>query len=107
MRALKPHRAAQREAWEEAGVVGHTGKRALGRYPHAKRLDGGEAVPCEVMVFPKAVDKLKDRRPERRARRRRWVSPEKAAAMVDEEDLAALLRGFGARRDGGTQPHSP
>ena len=30
MRGLKPHRAAEREAYEEAGLKGHIGKVAVG-----------------------------------------------------------------------------
>ena len=54
MRGLKPHRAAEREAYEEAGLKGHIGKVAVGTYAYEKRLANGLAVPCEVSVFPLA-----------------------------------------------------
>ena len=55
-------------------------------------------MPREIVVLPMAVDELKDRRPERRQQRRRWVSPDEVAAPMDEEDLAAPLHGFEAGR---------
>ena len=95
MTGVKPHRAAGREAWEEAGALGRVGKRSLGAYRYAKRLGDGTAVPCVVTVFPLAVERLKNRWPERDERRRRWVPPEEAAEKVEEPDLAQLLRAFG------------
>ena len=35
-----PHDSAAREAFEEAGVVGAVGKRAVGSFPYQKRLNG-------------------------------------------------------------------
>lgn len=95
MRGRKPHQAAAREAWEEAGAVGRAAKRPVGAYAYRKRLSDGAAVPCVVTVFPLAVERLAERWPEQGERARRWVSPEEAAALVEEEDLAALLRAFG------------
>src|SRR3954465_12354160 len=62
VRGLKPHRAAEREAYEEAGLEGRIGKSAIGTYAYEKRLSGGLAVPCEVSVFPLQV----------KAQRKRW-----------------------------------
>lgn len=92
----RPHHAAAREAWEEAGAVGRAAKRPVGAYAYCKRLPGGDAVSCAVTVFPFAVERLAERWPERGERARRWAAPEEAAALVEEEDLAALLRAFGA-----------
>src|SRR3954453_11310273 len=50
MRGLKPHRAAEREAYEEAGLKGHIGKASVGVYEYAKRLDRGVAVPWGVSI---------------------------------------------------------
>lgn len=38
---LKPHHAAERDAWEEAGVAGKAKKRALGYFTCLKTLDDG------------------------------------------------------------------
>jgi len=94
MRGLKPHRAAEREAYEEAGLKGHIGKVAVGTYAYEKRLANGLAVPCEVSVFPLQVTSQRKRWPEMSQRDGRWFSPEEAADLVQEEDLQRLLRAF-------------
>jgi 8-oxo-dGTP pyrophosphatase MutT (NUDIX family) len=94
MRGLKPHRAAEREAYEEAGLKGLIGKVAVGVYAYEKRLANGLAVPCQVSVFPLQVTSQRRRWPERGQRDGRWFSPEEAADLVHEEGLQHLLRGF-------------
>ena len=94
MRGRRPHRAAALEAYEEAGAVGRTSKRELGRYGYAKRREDGSTVLCEVVVFALEVTRLEDDWPEAAERERRWVAPAEAAAMVEEADLAQLLRDF-------------
>src|SRR5215212_9413520 len=94
MRGLKPHRAAEREAYEEAGLKGHIGKVAVGVYAYEKRLANGLAVPCEVSVFPLQVTSQRKRWPEMGQRDGRWLSPGEAAELVQEEGLQHLLRGF-------------
>ncbi|HBG98939.1 MAG TPA: NUDIX hydrolase [Rhodobacteraceae bacterium] len=88
----KPWRAAEIEALEEAGAVGHIGVDAIGRYRHDKLLDDGTVMPCEVEVFPMLVDKLKGNWKERHQRTRHWFKPRQAAKRVDEPELGALLR---------------
>lgn len=95
IRGLKPHAAAAREAFEEAGLEGEVGRRALGAYRYDKRLKSGAAVPVQVEVFPFAVGHQRARWPERDQRVCRWMSPDEAAASVDEPGLAALIRTFG------------
>src|SRR5215203_4403250 len=94
MRGLKPHRAAEREAYEEAGLKGHIGKVAVGVYAYEKRLANGVAVPCEVSVFPLRVTSQRKRWPEMGQRDGRWLSPDEAADLVQEDGLQHLLRGF-------------
>jgi 8-oxo-dGTP pyrophosphatase MutT (NUDIX family) len=94
MRGLKPHRAAEREAYEEAGLKGRIGKVAVGVYAYEKRLANGLAVPCEVSVFPFQVTSQRKRWPEMGQRDGRWFRPEEAADVVQEEGLQHLLRGF-------------
>ncbi len=91
IRGLKPHEAAAREAYEEAGLEGHASKRSLGRYTYEKRLDQG-VVPCEVDVYPLEVKRQMKRFPERGQREGRWMAPEEAASLVQESDLADLIR---------------
>ncbi|MGR3522162.1 MAG: NUDIX hydrolase [Paracoccus sp. (in: a-proteobacteria)] len=91
--------AAGREAWEEAGAEGRTGHRELGRYIYDKVQDSGFAVPVEVHVFPLHVDRLSDVYPESGQRHREWFAPGRAAQLVAEPGLAAILRGLGAGAD--------
>lgn len=89
-----PAGAAETEAWEEAGVEGRAEPECLGIFSYAKTFATGDALPCVVAVFPLEVRKLHADYPERKERRRRWVSPAKAARLVDEPELSVLLAGF-------------
>ena len=91
MDGKKPWHAAEIEALEEAGALGHISKAPVGSYFYLKRLEKSRVLPCRVTVFPMIVDQLKPRWKERKERERRWFSPKKAARLVDEEDLSALL----------------
>lgn len=89
--------AAQREAWEEAGVRGEPGE-GLGLYTYEKVLNrdslSPEAVPCVVAVFPLHVDSRKKSFPEAGQRRVKWFPRDKAARKVAEPALQALIAGF-------------
>ena len=86
--------AAATEAWEEAGVEGKLGENAVGAYAYYKVLNCGKGEPCVVDVYALKVKSLSEKFPEASERKRRWFTPKKAAARVDEPDLKALLRGF-------------
>lgn len=88
----KPWRAAQIEALEEAGALGHIGTTPIGQYRYDKILDDGTALPCAVDLFPMMVDQLKRNWKERNQRTLHWFTLPQAAKRVDEPDLAALLR---------------
>jgi 8-oxo-dGTP pyrophosphatase MutT (NUDIX family) len=88
----KPWNAAKIEALEEAGAVGVISDTPIGIYHYDKRLGDGVAVHCRVTIYPMLVDKLKRRWKERNARKRHWFSPRKAAKLVDEPELSALLQ---------------
>jgi 8-oxo-dGTP pyrophosphatase MutT (NUDIX family) len=92
-------RAAASEAEEEAGVVGKRGKRPIGRFQYWKRLRSG-FVPIVVTVFPLEVEDQLEEWPERKIRRRAWLSPEDAACLVDEPQLASLLQEAAERLGG-------
>lgn len=48
----QPKQVGGREAYEEAGVRGAVGERAIGEYQYQKRLaDPGKVIPCEVKVY--------------------------------------------------------
>ena len=91
MKGKKPHRAAEREAFEEAGLIGRIRKVPLGTYSYEKRLSTGSTVPCEVTVFPLKVEEHREHWPEMNQRRRRWFSPHEAAEVVAESGLRHLL----------------
>jgi 8-oxo-dGTP pyrophosphatase MutT (NUDIX family) len=92
MKGKKPYRAAEREAYEEAGLIGKVRKVPLGTYSYEKRLRTGSSVPCEVTVFPLRVERHRERWPEMNERERRWFSPDEAAEVVAEDGLRHLLR---------------
>ena len=84
--------AAKIEALEEAGAVGFISDEAVGVYHYDKRLDRKRKVRCRVTVYPMMVDKLKRRWKERKERKRHWFSLKKAAKLVNEKELSALLK---------------
>jgi 8-oxo-dGTP pyrophosphatase MutT (NUDIX family) len=93
MRGLDAREAAMREAWEEAGVASGSGDATpIGTYSYHKQLDDGLALPIETLVFPVAVEAMKDDFPEAHERRRKWVSASDAANLVDEPGLKSILR---------------
>ena len=97
MKGLAPHSAAAVEAEEEAGVLGAVCPTPLGSYRYRKRRNSGASVWADVDVFPFAVTEELETWDEQHQRERRWFSLAEAADAVDEEDLAALIRSFGAR----------
>ena len=88
---LKAHKAAAKEAREEAGIVGRIGKKSIGAYTYVKRLTSSET-PVRVRVFLMSVDQLLDTWPEQDQRKREWFTPTAAAAAVDEPELAEIIR---------------
>jgi len=87
MEDKRPHRVAEIEAYEEAGVAGKARKKAAGRYDYLK--DG--AVPCRVTVFALPVAGLLDVWPEDRERQRRWFPAADAAQLVEEPELRRII----------------
>ncbi|MCK9543276.1 MAG: DUF47 family protein [Novosphingobium sp.] len=94
---LPPHASAAKEAEEEAGVIGAACPTPLGSYRYRKRRRSGASMLTDVDVFPFAVTEELDSWREQHERERRWFSLAEAARAVDEEDLRALIRSFGAR----------
>ena len=87
-----PRRSAAREAFEEAGVVGAIGKRAVGSFSYEKRLRNGALVTCEVRVFPLQVKRQDKEWPEKEERKVTWLSATKAAEKVKEPRLGEIIR---------------
>ncbi|MFP4275598.1 MAG: NUDIX hydrolase [Paracoccaceae bacterium] len=87
--------SALQEAWEEAGVSrGDVSVEPLGSYAYEKYLKDGLPLPITTLVFAVKVRDMSDDFPEAAERRRKWVTPAKAATMVREPDLQQLIAGF-------------
>jgi len=91
-RGKAPHDSAAREAFEEAGVVGAVGKRAVGSSPSQKRLKNGGVTLCEVHVRPLRVRRQSKQWPEKEQREVKWVSAKEAAETVKEPMLSEIIR---------------
>ena len=89
-----PAQAAETEAWEEGGVKGKVQTACLGIFSYLKVMDDIDDLPCVVAVFPLKVTSIASDWPEKGFRKRKWVSLKKAAAMVNEPELAGLLLNF-------------
>jgi phosphohistidine phosphatase len=78
--------SACKEAYEEAGIRGEVGAKALGKYQYEKW--GGT---CTVAVFALKVTTVLETWPEDAIRRRKWMRVEKAARAVEESALKKLI----------------
>jgi 8-oxo-dGTP pyrophosphatase MutT (NUDIX family) len=83
--------AALEEAWEEAGVIGRLHTDPVGRFTYMKQRKGGLMLRCQVQVFVIEVERLADVFPEAGDRLRKWVTLRRAAKMVQEPGLRAIL----------------
>ena len=94
IKGLSGHRAAELEAYEEAGIHGIACPASLGRYRYDKRKRNGNAREATVEVFPLAVTGQLAQWPEQGQRELRWFSVPEAARAVDEPDLQAIIAAF-------------
>ena len=95
---MAPHELAREEAQEEAGLSGGIGADPLGHFHYRKRLHFFFSITCRVDVYPLCVDSQMASWPEQQWRTRKWATPEAAAGLVDEPELAAIIRAFGDRQ---------
>lgn len=102
MDGYTPAASAVQEAWEEAGVRGASDGRCLGIFSYSKDAEDLGALPCLAMVYAVEVDTLADDYPEAGQRERKWMSRKKAARLVDEPELARILRDFDPRTSAGS-----
>jgi 8-oxo-dGTP pyrophosphatase MutT (NUDIX family) len=92
IKGLKPPKSAAREAYEEAGIRGTVGAKAIGFFSYEKGLDAnGVTVPCEVRVFPMIVKRQHDVWPEAHEREARWFEPGKVLSAIKDEGLRELI----------------
>lgn len=88
---LGPREAAEREAYEEAGIKGIIFETPIGSYTYDKIVKGGVARPTAVEVYVMQVTKEARKWPEKDLRTASWMTPEEAAGSVHEPDLSVLL----------------
>jgi NUDIX domain len=98
MRPKKDWEAAEIEARQESGVVGKIAREPIGSYRYWKSLDK-HFVLIEVDVYPLRVEKSLKSWPEQQQRASRWLSPEDAVLLIDEPELATLLRNFASKKE--------
>nr|WP_255014356.1 NUDIX hydrolase [Roseovarius sp. M141] len=89
-----PMQSAEIEAWEEAGVRGRIYSRCLGLYHYHKSVPDSAGLPCVAMLYALKVQEIASDFPEAGQRKRRWLRPKKAAALVDEPELAHMIAKF-------------
>ncbi len=94
IRGLRPHQAAAREAFEEAGVTGVAAAAPVGSYRYAKERRDGSQRPALVAVYPLAVHAVASVFPEQHERDSRWFTQEAAARAVIEPELQAIIAAF-------------
>jgi len=92
-----PYMTAAVEARQEAGLLGKVEKKTLGFYHYQKRLRNGATLSCRVDVFPLRVERQRKTWPEMHQRVTKWFSPDEAAELVDEPELAELIKDFGEK----------
>ncbi len=94
------HETAADEAREEAGLIGRIGREPIGRYTYRKRLHLLASMMCVVDVFPMEVSEQLQTWPEKAQRRVAFFSPVEAAGLVQEPELADLLRSIAQNSPG-------
>jgi 8-oxo-dGTP pyrophosphatase MutT (NUDIX family) len=94
MRKRTDAEAAEREAYEEAGVKGEIAKDSFGLFTYSKQLAPGKSIPCVVRVFALEVHSLLRKYPENGQRKSKWLSRKNAASKVREPELKLLIRNF-------------
>ncbi|MBB6305459.1 NUDIX hydrolase [Rhizobium leucaenae] len=91
IKGLKAHEAAEREAWEEAGIKGKVKKKPIGYFTYLKVLEAGKSVPSLVQVHLLAVESQGDNFPEHGQRTTEWMPLPEAARRVREPELKGLF----------------
>jgi len=93
IRGHKNFKAAEAEAFEEAGATGKMLNFCVGKYSYIKSHEG-KGISCLVYVYPLLVRKLLDEYPESHQRKRRWVEISKASGLITEPELKNIMYQF-------------
>ncbi|MBE1509313.1 NUDIX hydrolase [Rhizobium viscosum] len=91
-RKEKPYRRAQREAFEEAGIIGKVRKKPLGYYSYLKDNE----TPLTVSVHLLRLESEAAHFREYAERQKIWISPGEAALLVAEPELQDMFRAIDA-----------
>ena len=91
--------SAAQEAYEEAGLRGEVTADSIGAYSYAKTIDGA-TTPFMVMVYALHVTQKLADWPERKMRKRKWLSPKKAAHKLQDKGLQQIVAQFDPARKG-------
>jgi predicted NUDIX family NTP pyrophosphohydrolase len=87
-----PSKAAEKEAYEEAGVRGTiTSTIPLGTYTYSKKLASGEARAATVEVYLLQIKERLKKWPEKGERKLSWVTIREAVDLVEEPGVVPLL----------------
>lgn len=93
IRGLAPHEVAAREALEEAGLVGHVGKRCIGTFKF-ERIRNGRNTTCLVDVYALKVEKQMQTWTEMHERSVLRCNVKTALSLVSVPNLATLIRRY-------------
>lgn len=93
-KAVSSAQTALEEAFEEAGVKGHVCETPMGSFHYDKSTKGELVLRCQASVYAIKVVEICDEFPEKGDRQIIWATPEKAAKMVCEPELAKFLLRF-------------
>ena len=96
MKGLKDHRAAGREAEEEAGVKGPVLKNAVGQYTYWRRARRDFRL-TPVSVFLMCVEGRLGAWKEKGQRESRWIDAREVASLVQEPELITLIEAVSAK----------
>jgi len=91
----KPHKVAEIEARQEAGVKGTIGKQSIGAYSQMKEAPDGEERLYTIEVYPLKVMEESAEWREKDERERTWFSLREAAGLVSEGALAQIIEEWG------------
>ena len=71
--------------------------RRLGLYSYQKVNEDAADLPCVAVIYAIKVKSMAKTYPEAGQRLRKWVSRKQAAKLVDEPELARILKDFDPR----------
>lgn len=88
---LSARKTAEREAFEEAGIVGEAAREPIGNFYSKKGLGKGLVVRTNILVFPLKVTDQTHSFPENGERDLAWLTPEDAMSRCSDAGLRNVL----------------